>query len=248
MVMQAHSGLGITGRVGNKARWHVFNDNWGNMPATDYWFDPENADIITASSPHLLTAAGGVTTGTLDVTASSQASNFMATTVPTTLNGLRFNSSGERIMSPVKFGSVQHTRWIRDQLGWAPSKLIAEFYFQFTTSSNNEDASGAGFVKGSIVTDTNGLAVIASDGTNFRGKAAAASFTGAATGPLIDNLVHRAKIVMDSGPQTTSFLMDGTAFSATVAIPTASFPCAFAAGVATSNVLILGLTHVYYDA
>jgi len=235
---------GISGKAGSKPRVHVRAQDWGNFPGTDYWFDPTNVDIITASAPGLLSAQGWVGNGTLDIVASSQG-NFLATTVPTTLAGLRFNAAGETLRSPLRFGSVDAYRWIRDQMGWAPTKLVAEFYGQFTAAAANEPGSGFGFVKGALTTATNGVAVIASDGTNFRGKTSATDFTGAMTGAAVDTAAHLWRIQV--GPSVVTFYMDNVAIGTSMALPTGCFPCAFAGGAATANFNVLGPAHVYYD-
>ena len=243
MTMEFKGGL-VSGAAGNKPRIHVRAQDWGNHIGTDFWFNPYNVDVITASAPGLLTALGWVSNGTLSMVAETAGALF-PTAEPTAIASLLCNATGETIRSPLVFGSLTHSHWIRNQLGWAPTHLIAEFYGQFTTSSNSEAASGFGFVKGALTTATNGAAVIASDGTNFRAKTTAADFTGALTGAAIDNNAHLFKI--DMSTNGVFFYMDGLAIGTSMTLPTAVFPVAFAVGAGTSNVLQLGVTHVYYN-
>lgn len=256
MVMQLPGSTGITGKVGSKARVHVSNRNWGDVPfATDFWFSAANVDVVTASTPSLLSDNGWVETATVSVVNGSGADFFSSSTGASdygTPTHYLCNATTESLLSPIMFGSYDFSYWIRQQLGWTPTKLIAEFFGLMTTASNSEQATGFGFLDASATTapiNSKEIAFIASDGTNFRGRTGAlTAFTGASTGPVVDNVSHLWKIVID-GNLNITFFCDNTPFTTLQVCPTDLFPCQFAVGVQSggSNVVGLGNTHVYYD-
>lgn len=244
MVMSIPGNRGISGKAGSKPRIHVAAHEWGSMPfATDFWFYP-HADILTASAPQLLTSLGWISNGTLSVVAGSGA-DFLSSTDRGTPTHLLCNASGERLTSPFIFGGDFVTRFIKDQLGWTPRKLIADFAAIWTTSSNADTTGGIGFVEagGAIQTANDHLAVITSDGTNYVLRSGGSTSDAALA---VDTNAHLWKIVIDMGQQLVFFYQDGIAIDS-IALETDLFPAAFGVATTSSNVLGLGAGHLYYD-
>lgn len=248
---------GISGKAGSRQRIHATAQDWGNAKVlTDFWFSPDNKDIITASIPSLLAAQyGWISNGTLSVVAGS-GGDFMGgdPTTPDfgTPTHLLCDTSGERLTSPFCFGSGPSRYFIKDQLGWTPSQLVADFYAIWTTASNADTTGGIGFVEagGAIQTANDHLAMITSDGTNFilRSGAAVTSFALA-----VDTSPHRWRIVIDIGTQLVTFQQDGVTIgtggsggTGALALETDLFPAAFGVATTSSNVLGLGNAHLYY--
>src|SRR3990167_955349 len=234
---------GITGRVGNKARSDdVPAHEWGEKPfATDYVFYP-HADILTASAPHLLSASGWITNGTVSVVAGS-GGDFLSATDRGTPAHFLCNATGERLTSPFIFGGEGHTRMIRQKYGWTPKKLIAEFAAVWTTASNADTTGGIGFVEagGAIQTAADHLAMITSDGTNFilrSGAATSDAVLAVDTNPHIWRIEYTADLVV--------FYQDGVSIDS-IAVETDLFPAAFGCAVTSSNVLGLGATRIWYE-
>ena len=245
-------GLGITGKVGNRARVHVPAHEWGSLPAaTDYWFFPKT-DYLTASAPQLLSALGWIVAGTVSFVAGSGA-DFLSSSDRGTPPHFLCNATGERLTSPFIFGQDHVTRYIRQQLGWEPTKLIAEFSAVWTTASNADTTGGIGFVEagGAIQTAADHMVMLTSDGTNFILRSGAATTTFALA---VDTNPHIWRIVLDKGTGLATFQQDGVSIgtggasgTGAIAIQADLWPAAFGAAVTSSNVLGLGPAHIYYD-
>lgn len=245
---------GITGKVGSRPRVHATAQDWANAaPITDFWFSAANKDIITAAIPSLLAAQyGWISNGTLSVVAGSGA-DFLSSSDRGTPTHLLMDTTGERLTSPFTFGGDFKTRQIRSQLGWAPTKLVAEVVAIFTTASNADTTGGFGFIEagGAVQTAADHLAMITSDGTNFILRSGAATTTYALA---VDTSAHIWTITLDLGTQLVTFKQDGTSVgtggssgTGAIALETDLFPAAFGMAVTSSNVLGVGETHIYYD-
>ncbi len=246
------AGNGITGKAGSKPRVHATADDWGSgSQITDFWFWP-NADILTASSPHLLSAIGWITNGSVSVTAGSGA-DFLGGDPSNVDFGVPshflVNTSGERLTSPFIFGSYEARYFINRYLGWNPKILVAETVCIWTTSSNADTTGGIGFVEagGAIQTAADHLAMVTSDATNFILRSGAATSTSA---KAVDTNRHLVKIVLgltdSTGAQVAQAYVDGTSIGS-IALETDLYPAAFGVATTSSNVIGMGPTHIYYD-
>lgn len=249
MVMTLPGGTGIVGKVGNEPRFHVQAHQWGTFPfATDYWFYP-HADLLTASSPHLLSACGWITNGTVSIVAGS-GGDFLSSSDRGTPTHLLCDATGERLTSPFVFGGDHVTRHIRRQLGWEPTKLIAEFSAIWTTASNADTTGGIGFVEagGSIQTANDHMAMLTSDGTNFILRSGAETTTFALA---VDTDPHIWRIIIDKGQAKVFFEQDGTmvgtSTTGAIAVQADLWPAAFGIACTSNNDLGLGPCHIYYD-
>ena len=237
---------GITGKAGSLPRLHATGANdWDKAPAwcTDFWFTPA-IDLNTASSPGLLSAQGWLAAGTISFVAGTGA-DFLSSADPGVIAHMLLDATGERLTSPFIFGQDWKTRYIRDQLGWQPKKLIADFTAIWTTASNADTTGGIGFVEagGAIQTAADHLAMLTSDGTNFilRSGAATSDFAGAVT-----LTSARWRIELNLTSQLAILYKNGSLFDS-IALEADLFPCAFGAACTSSNDLGLGDAHVYYS-
>ncbi len=253
MVMSLPGGLGITGKTGNLPRIHVMAHQWGYIPATDYWFFP-NTDYLTASSPNLLSAVGWIVNGSVTFVAGSGADwlGGYSNTTPDYGTPAHFlvNATGERLTSPFIFGSYEHRYFIQRTLGWAPTKMIAEFFAVWTTASNADTTGGIGFVEagGAIQTAADHFAMLTSDGTNFILRSGAAVTTATLA---VDTNPHIWRIEINLSNGFATFKQDnvgiGTITTGGIAIENDLSPNAFGVATTSSNVIGLGTTHLWYE-
>jgi hypothetical protein len=130
-------------------------------------------------------------------------------------------------------------------MGYAPTKLCAEFWAAMTVHSANETTSGFGFSTGSPATDTNHIAYIYTNGTNWhiRGTPGTGAFDDA--GAADDASWHKFKIVITSGG-TTEWFIDGTS-QGTITLVTDLYPTALAMHALTTNRPGIASGHVWYE-
>lgn len=244
-------GMGVTGKTGSKPRLHVRAQDWGRFPhATDFWFDPADVDQVTASTPSILVDNGWTSNGTISIVNGS-AADFLGGSAASpdrgTIRHLLCDASGERLLSPVCFGGPEAAYFIKDQFGWTPSALVADFWAIWTTASNADTTGGIGFVEdgGGIQTANDHLAVITSDATNFVLRSGAETSDASSA---VDTNVARWRIALNFPSGYVSYYKLTTSVQAidTIALETDEFPCSFGVGSTSSNVLGLGATHIYY--
>lgn len=224
---------------------------WNRALGTDYWayFGPEV--IAAAAGSSALLSDSGWTTTSLVETAGTGA-DFLSATDRAAPAHILTDAASDLIQSPAIFGTRDHKLAADYMLGVTTTKLVLEFGAAFTVSSNAETATAIGLVEagGSPVTANDALAMIYSDGTNFKIRSGAGA---SGAGPLVDTAWHDWKITLDSsvaaGTAMVSWTVDGVA-GPTLDLETDLFPCSFGGGVvaAGSNRVGISYAHVYYTA
>jgi hypothetical protein len=249
------------------ARKHVMADRWKDEVGTDFWLMPslltgtvgdttagkaggnrlfDNGWTFEAEHNVIGSASafrGGV------ITAGSPATPGIPT-------HLAFLATGDIVASPPIFGGYDHmlaAAWCvgknRHQL---PTKLIMECRAAFTVNSANEPTSGFGFFEDATTTTTATealqLAFISSDSVNFQ-LATNASSTLVDVGDAISTTWHEWEIVIDydtAGAIRASWYIDGV-LQGSIVPTTNEAPYAFGAHTLSTNKLLLGPVHIYYD-
>lgn len=226
-----------------KERVHVLTpQSWGLAVGTDFWMPVATGDLF--ASPIALDTYGWTTTSLQVVTGT--AADFLSSSDYGVPGNILLNQAGALLQTPYVFGDYLHGYAASVLLGYMPTKLNLEFWAAFNTVSNNEVATGFGWVQpgGSANVANDHMAMIVSDGTNFLLRSDAASDTGAA----VDTSWHRWKIVVTFGGSVEWFI--DTVSQGTLAIQTDEWPAAFGAGILATtgaNRLALGLTHISYE-
>lgn len=224
-----------------QARRHVASPQmWAVEVGTDFWLDPAVNGMITAGNAHELSDYGWTTTA-LGLTAGSGA-DFLSSADVGTVNVITFDAANDLLLSPRRFGDYQHGLVAKGLLGYYPTRLCAEVYAAFSTHSANETTTGFGLVTATPLTDTNHVAFIRTDGSNFAMRSSGAADAGAAD----DAAFHLFRIELTFGTGLAEWFIDGTS-QGTIAILGDSFPVAFGASAGTTNRLSLGLVHIWYE-
>ena len=228
------------------SRHHIYDPLvWERAPGTDFWLFAANRVAAAATFPDDLADYGWVTTSVLFT--AGVGADFISSADVGTPRTLGTNAASDILQSPVIFGDYPHARMAQTFLGYLPTKLIAEFYAYFDVASANETATAIGFVEdeGSPITaaGADALAMVYSDGTNFKLESGAGA---SAAGAAVDNAAHLWKIVVDATNCTCT--MDG-GNSISVATETDQFPVSFGLGTvaAGTNRIQLSWLHIYYE-
>lgn len=221
-------------------RIHVPPRLWGTAPGTDFWLIPSGEITTAGATGDLLSDNGWVTTSLVETAGS--AADFLSsadTGVPT---HLLTNASGDLLQSPSVFGTYDHGQVAAAILGYSPTTLNVEFWGAMTVHTADEANSGFGWVEagGSPANTADAMAMINTDGTNFRISSGAASDLGAAD----DALWHQFKIVSTFGG-THEWFIDGTS-QGTLAIQADLYPVSFGFHALTTNRPALGSVHIWY--
>ncbi len=231
-------------------RVHILKaKDWSSKLGTDYWFFPGGEDLlgvsqVTSADPGVaaLSDFDWTTTSLILAQSSAASADFLTAATESANLGMQFNGSGDLLLSPRLFGNYSHARAAQVFLGTLPTKLTLEVYGRFVTSSANETTSGFGFIEDSGTPATAGdhLAYIYSDSSNYGLRSGAASDAGAA----VDTTNHLWTIeITASGVE---WFIDGTS-QGSIALETGEFPVTFGAHTFTTNRLMLGWAHIWYE-
>ena len=233
--------------AGPNNRLYVNNPlDWNRSAGTDFlWVPSTGTDLITGGTAgSLLSAAGWVETSGAYATPS--AADFMSSTDTGVHNGIGNNATGDILRSPIIFGDYAHAIQASYILGYVPTRLSVEVHGSFTVASADEGQSAFGLLEdgGTASVAADQMAAIGSDGTNFRLRnGALTGWTGAVTGPLIDNAAHLWRI--DFYGTTTQFFVDGVSYG-TLTTELDEWPCSFFMHSLTTNRMFLSSIHIFY--
>ena len=238
----------LTGSTQSKyGRAHVRTGaGWAKEAGTDFWLIAgPNEDTVAAAAGKTTLAETGWTCTSIDEAAGA-AADFLSSSDEVDPSYYGCGAASDLIQSPTIFGSYAHGQMAAAFLGTSPTELNLEIYAKFVDATANETASGFGFVEdgGSIVTANDAMAVIHSDGTNFKLRSGAAT---SSAGAVDDTAWRLWRIrVNSSGCQ---FWMDGTLQNSTaLALQTDEWPVSFGIGTvaAGTNFLKMAWAHVWY--
>ncbi len=225
-------------------------EDWNRSGGTDFWANFGSESLTAAAGSSALITDSGWTATSMVETAGAGA-DLIATADRTAPAHILTDAASDLIQSPAVFGDYVHAQIAAKILGYQPTKLCAEFAFNFTVGTGVETASAIGFVEagGSIVTANDALATIFSDGTNFKLRSGAATGT---AGPLVGAAWRIGKIVLDNtvaaGTAMVTATIDGVAVPA-IDCETDLFPVSFGMGIVAAGVNRIGLAwvHVWYE-
>jgi hypothetical protein len=162
--------------------------------------------------------------------------------------------TGDLIVSPPVFGTYDHAYAAMRIAGKKslPTKMVVETRAAFTTASADEPTSGFGMFEDATTTTTATealqLAFISSNAANFEYNTNA-STTLTDVGAAIDNNWHNfvQEFLYDtSGVFRSNWYIDG-AFQGFILPTTDEAPYAWGAHALTTNVVKIGVVHIYYD-
>jgi hypothetical protein len=169
-------GHGIV-RVSHKLREHIRNPRyWADSAGTDFWIacGPGKHSEAVAQGEDPLPAHGWAAVSIVEDAGSD--GDFLSSSDDDP-SSFHFDAASDRLHSPSVFGNYAHALLAGQFLGYFPTSLNLEVYAAFLDATTNETASGFGFVEGggSIITANDALAVVVSDGTNFKLRSGAAT-------------------------------------------------------------------------
>lgn len=175
-----------------------FAGGWDDESGSDFFFEPDAAQIAGTGNIEDLSDRGWTTTSLSFVNGTG--AKFLDRDNLGVPAHFATNAAGDLLESPEVFGDYVHGHQAGHHLGGDPTTLTFESWCAFSVHSANETATGLGFFinGGSIVTADNAVAVIHTDGTNFTLRSNADSDVGA----LDDALWHQFKIVITMGSLT----------------------------------------------
>jgi hypothetical protein len=241
-------GHGIV-RVSHNLREHVTNPRyWAESAGTDFWIGggPGEATVATGQGLDVLAVHGWVTTSIVEDVGSDGSFLDASDQDPSSFH---FNAASDLLTSPGIFGSYAHGQLAGQFLGFSPTTLTLEIFAAFLDATGAETASGFGFVEGggSIVTADDALAVIHSDGTNFKLRSGAAT---SGAGPVDDTDWHHWKIKITSAG--VQWFVDGVRqndATSLLALEADEFPVNFGIGVVGggTNYMKMAWAHIYYS-
>lgn len=232
-------------------RLHVYNEEWGIAPgATDFWLSGLIAGQLGATTTgNNLTDAGW--TNTSMTTQAGSGADFGSKADVGTPVAIITNAASDLLQSPVMFGDFMHMEAARTHLGDFPTYLMLEAYIRFATASNNEATTNFGFFEdgGSIIVNADAVAVIQSDGTNFKLSTGGDSDAGAAvaTTPMGVRIRIRPGTTDKVEWWLRTNLASGFVSQGTADLTADEFPCGFGFGQGTSNVIHMHWTHIFYS-
>lgn len=240
-------GHGIV-RVAHNLRVHALRpQDWGSVPATDYWANWGNLDIIPTGAEDL-EDHGWIASGFSHLAGSG--ADFMSNSPIAdagTTGGINFDAVSDYIISPFIFGDYSHQLLVGQILGYMPTSLNMECYARFA-ANNDEEETGFGFLEAG--TDDNALvkadlmAYITSDGTNFSLESGAAADASAG---LDDTNPHQWKIRCKG--TTAEWFIDGTS-QGSIALQNDLWPVAWGAGTKAgsgANDPVVAWLHLWYE-
>lgn len=236
--------------------------DWNRVIALEYWLQPALAamGIGTFSSGLFAVASNGwVNTGTIIGVAGSGADFPLATEYTYDLASdkgthahFAIDTAGDLLNSPALFGDPTHMAAVAELAGMdrLPDFVILDTWSTFAVVSNNETASGLGFVEagGAASVANDHLACFFSDGTNFKLRSGAATSAALMTA---DTNPHRFRVVLNRLTQLAEAYIDDMASQlGSIALEKDLFPCSFGGGVLAStgaNFIHIGPTRVRYS-
>jgi hypothetical protein len=227
-------------------RVHILNGaDWARNAGTDFWLIGGANEETSATGAGLRTLDGGGWT-TTGITEYSGSAGTLFDSTDDDPSSYKFDSGSDLLNSPAIFGSYSHGRMAQEMLGSMPTTLNLEARFKYDDATGtDEPASGIGFVDGggSIITAADAVAVIYSDGTNFKLRSSAAT---SSAGAVDDNNWHIWKITITSAAIT--WYNNGTLVN-TIAVIANKYPVQFGVGVeaAEQNFSQLAWAHVWYS-
>ena len=221
-------------------------DQWDESSGSDFFFEPDAAQIAGTGGAEDLSDRGWIITGLAGQYVSGVSADFLVDGTPGVPSHYVTTAASDRLQSPDLFGNATHGRQAAHHLGHAPTTLTAEFEATFSVESNNETATGLGFADagGSGIVATDAIAMIVSNGTNFVCRSSADSDVGAAA----DTSIHLWRVVLSKGTtDAIEWFIDGTS-QGTLNLRTGVFPCSWGGGVQSggSNRLLIGNSSVFY--
>ena len=221
-------------------------DHWDDESGSDFFFEPDAAQIVGTGLAEDLTDVGWTITSIAGYTEGTDA-DFLSSADKGVPGHYVTDAGSDLIQSPAVFGDYTHGQQAAHHLGHDPTTLTLEAWAAFSVHSANETATGLGFVinGGSIITAANAIAVIHTDGTNFTVRSGADSDLGATD----DALWHLFKIVITTGSATDAveWFIDGTS-QGTMNRRTDAYPAAVGWGVVSggTNRVLIGPARVFY--
>ena len=231
-------------------RLHVSGQEWGNVPATDYWLSGDIAGQLNSTTAGLPLVDFGWTNTSMTTQAPSGA-DFASKADVGTPGAIITNAAADLLQSPAIFGDFMHLEAARYFLGQFPLYMHLEAYLRFATASNNEATTNIGFVEdgGSIIVNADLVAAMQSDGTNFKLSTGGDSDAGAVVQTTPLGLRIRIapgttnKVQWWLRPDLTAgFVSQGTSD-----LTADEFPASFGVGQGTSNVIHLHFAHIFYS-
>ena len=240
-----------TSGLSSASRVHVWRpEQWNRSGGTDFWgvWGPESLTAAAGSSA-LITDSGWTATSMVETAGTG--ADLIATADRTAPAHVLTDAASDLLQSPAIFGDYMHAQIAASILGYQPTKLIAEFGFNFTVGTGNEPASAIGFVEagGSIVTANDAMATIFSDGTNFKLRSGAAA---GSAGPAIGAAWRIGRISLDNtvaaGTGMVTATIDGVTVPA-IDCQTDLFPVSFGLGVVAAGTNRIGSSfwHIWYE-
>ncbi len=219
---------------------------WPVSAGTDYWMVPCANGQDTSGNAHELSDYGWTTTSLVPTDGS--AADLMTSADVGTPGHTLTNASGDILGSPALFGDYYHALQAQKIAGMRtlPRLLVAEFVAAFSVASANEAQTAVGFFEdgATISTQADQLAVVVSDGTNFR-LISGGDATGDA-GTVIDTAFHVWRIELNVAEQVAKWFIDD-ANQGQITLETDEFPCKFGMHALTTNRIKLGWVHCFYD-
>jgi hypothetical protein len=234
---------GVEPSVIAERRKHILSPvEWAHSAGTDFWAFFANADMAAAGSADLANNGWTVTAATIVV---GSGADLLTSSGIGVTGGIALPTEADLIDSPSMFGDFAHGRMVQEFLGYLPTRLHLELYARFGASTNDETATGFGFVQdvGSPITTTDHLAYIFSDGVNFGLRSSGATDAGA----VDDTDSHLWKITLSG--TTAEWFIDGTS-QGTIALLENQFPVSFGAGTKATdgaNDPVISWVHIWYD-
>jgi hypothetical protein len=233
-----------SGGIVRDRRVHILNGaDWARSAGTDFWIIGGASEETVATGAGLRTLDGGGWTATSIAEYSGSTGDFLSSSDDDP-SAFHFNAASDLIQSPAVFGSYAHAYMAQQFLGAIPTELNLEIYARHLDGTNNETASGFGFVEGggSIITANDALAVIFSDGTNFKLRSGAAT---SAAGAVDDTAYHLWRIMINAS--AVSWYNNGTLVN-TIALEADEWPVHFGMGVqaAGANFMTMAWAHIWY--
>jgi len=234
-------------RVAHNLRHHVTHaHDWATTAGTDYWIACGIGGQTGAAGANLETLATHGWTATSIVEDVGTDGSFLSS-ADNDPASFQFTAASDLLTSPTLFGSYSHGLLAGQFLGYMPTSLNLEIHAQFIDATGTETSSGFGFVEGggSIVTANDALAVIYSDGINYRLRSGAAT---SGKGAVDDTAWHLWRIKINASG--CWFYMDGTLQNTTLlALETDEFPVNFGIGVKSggTNYLKMAFAHIWYE-
>lgn len=220
--------------------------HWDDSSGSDFFFEPDAAQISGTGNAEDLSDVGWTTTGLSGQFVGGTAADFLSTSDKGVPAHYVTTAAGDIFQSPAIFGDHVHSHQAEHHLGTTPTELHAHFWGTFSVESNNETATGFGWVVngGSVITAGDAIAMIVSDGSNFICRSSADSSTGA----VVDTNLHEFAIIISQGTTDAIEWRIDDVSQGTLDLRTDVFPAAWGAGVqsAGSNRLLIGACRVFY--